>query len=625
MVFGSIEYMKSVVLLALASLAAAASAEITYRVQVLPDRGTLHVTMTVPHTERGAKLQLPNWGPGGYVIRNGAANLKNLVAHDTGGGTLSISTDVAPVLKRYQDGAEWKEATNPITTYTVAPSSSTVVEYDISNPPVAGAVHWGGPQTYLYEVNRKKEKCRLEIQAPAYWMAFTGLDAIDLGHPPILNDRISAPGFFFTAPDYDTLADNPVSIGTIGEGLLVDKYMTLGRPHYIVMRGEAKSKIDRAKLLQACKFVSDSENDFFGNKPPYHQYVWHFAVNGAADGAGGLEHLSSTQITLAAGLGPRAQSVLAHEFFHLWNVKRIRSFPLGPFDYTRLPETGALWWLEGVTDYYGFTIPHRYGWIDDASYFKTAASNLQLVQRNPAFKEVSANEASMRVGEANSGRGNSNGYKISYYNLGWLAGMCLDLDLRARTGGKRSLDDIEHALWDLCKDGKPGFQEGEIRRQYVRFGGDGAMYDRIVMQPAMPVEDCLAKAGLRAVVTQEPYVDWGFGWGGFPGATSLPVNNIHGVAIGKLQEGDVLVAVNGKALEGDNARTLGASMTAASSAFAAGTPFTVTVLRGGSKTDVTITPVGATRPLYTIERDPAASPAARAVADGWLAQKALKP
>ncbi|MFX9154051.1 hypothetical protein ABTN53_19490, partial [Acinetobacter baumannii] len=73
----------------------------------------------------------------------------------------------------------------------------------------------------------------------------------------------------------------------------------------------------------------------------------------------------------------------------------------------------------------------------------------------------------MRVAEASQGKGNSNGYEISYYNLGWLAGMCLDIEMRAKTGNKRSLDDVEHALWDECKNDKPGFEEGEIRRLYV--------------------------------------------------------------------------------------------------------------------------------------------------------------
>ncbi len=616
------------------ALASAAGAEITYRVEVLPDTSTLHVVMHLPRTEHGCHLQIPNWGPGGYVIRDGSKAIHNLSATDEKGQPLALTPNVEGVVKKYQDGAEWKQTVNPVTTWSVVPAKETNVEYDVTVAPVDGAMSWSGPSTYLYEVDRRKETCKLGVVVPQGWQAYAGLDEIPVGNiksfwpgrifvGPAPDRFERTVNFAYTAKDYDTFADNPFTVGG-ADGLIVDTYFTLGKPHYIVMRGKAKSKVDRAKLIKACKFVSDVENDFFGNRPPYNKYVWHFAVNDAADGAGGLEHLSSTQITLAQGVGPRAVSVLAHEFFHLWNVKRIRSLPLGPFDYTRLPETGAIWWLEGVTDYYAFTLLHRYGWTDDESYFKTAASNFQIVQRNPAHAEVSPNEASMRVGEPNNGHGNSNGYRISYYNLGWLAGMCLDIDLRVKTGNKHTLDDIEHALWDLCKNGKPGFAEDEIRKQYVRFGGDGATFDRIVMQPNMPVEEILAKAGLRAVSAQESYVDLGFGWGGPPGGTGLPVNNVHGPAEGKLQTGDGIVAVNGTALTGDTGRALAASMAAATANLKGGTAFKVTVKRGDQTVDVEITPVTANRSIYTVERQPAATAEQKKLADAWLSQRALR-
>ncbi len=591
-------------------LAATASAEIDYRVNLLPSPGTLHVIIHLSHSEKGTRLQLPNWGPGGYVIRDASKSVQSLKATDGQGNVLAIDMQVEHATKKYQDGTEMKVVENPITTWTVAPAKDTIVEYDINSAPVDGTMHYSGPSTYLYAVDRRKEKCKLELGLPAGWAAYLGLDEAGTNA--------------FTAKDYDTLADNPVTAGG-ADGLTVDSYLSRGKTHWIVMRGVARAKVDRANLLKACKFVSDSETDFFGAKAPYNKYIWHFSVNDAADGAGGLEHLSSTQISLAAGVGPRAVSVLAHEFFHLWNVKRIRSAPLGPFDYTKLPQTGAIWWLEGVTDYYAYTILHRYGWTDDNAYFATASSNMQIVARNPAHLQVSPNDSSMRVDESNGGHGNSNGYLISYYNLGWIAGMSLDLELRSRTGGKHTLDDVELALWDMCKDGKPGFAEGEIRKQYVRFGGDGATYDRIVMQPNMPVAEALAKAGLQVVTKSESYVEIGFAAGGGPGSTGLSVNTVRGPAEGKLKTRDQILAVNGTALVGDNGRALASSFAVATRDAVAGKVIKLTIKRGDETMEVEVTPTTASREVITLDRVANPTPEQKKLADAWLARKSPRP
>ncbi len=585
-----------------------AFADVHYKVSVLPDAGMLHISMHLTGTNRGSQFQMPNWAPGAYFLNENFKAVKNLKALDADGNPLDIAQEIVSIKKTYRDGLADKVFEIPVCTWKVKPTKSLTVEYDIAQKPVDGAVHWGGPTTYLYETGHRLEKCVLELQLPQGWTPYLGLTETKPGSN------------VFTAKTYDVLADNPVSTGE----LTVDHYESRGKTHWIVMRGAARTKVDRVNLLNACKFVSDTETDFFGASAPYDKYVWHFAVMDSPDGAGGLEHLSSTQISLAAGVGPRAKSVLAHEFFHLWNVKRIRSKPLGPFDYTKLPETGALWWLEGVTDYYAFTLPHRYGGNDDASYFSTIASNLQIIRNNPAHKLVGPNEASLRVDEANGGRGNSNGYLMSYYNLGWLAGLCLDIEIRSATNGKKSLDDVEHALWELCRNDKPGFEEDEIRRQTIRMGGPemGAVYDRIVMKAdGMAMEDTLAKVGLKVVVKPEQYVDLGIGFGGFPGATALVVNAVRASAEGKVQVGDKILAVNGKALAGDNVRAMAADMTKVTKDVLAGTPIKLTIMRGDAKMDVEISPATLTRDIYSIAPESTATEGQLKLRQAWLAQK----
>ena len=309
---------------------------------------------------------------------------------------------------------------------------------------------------------------------------------------------------------YDVLADNPVTWGDY----TLDTYKSYGKTHYIAYRGIPKKDVDRAYVMKACKFISDMEGDFFGGGVPYDRYVWHFSVNDAPDGAGGLEHLSSTQISLASGVGPGAVSVLSHEFFHLWNVKRIRSKILGPFDYTTQPQTGALWWLEGVTDYYAHTLLGRYGWYGKnerspdpiSKLYADAVQNLTAVRARQARLDVSPYESSYRVRDAANGRGNSQGYQVSYYDTGWLCGLVLDIEMLDQTSGKHSLDDVELALWEQCKDDNPGFEERDIRRHLVAFGGYslGTFYDDVIMKPGeLPVEKQLAKIGKELLTVDE--------------------------------------------------------------------------------------------------------------------------
>jgi predicted metalloprotease with PDZ domain len=343
-------------------------------------------------------------------------------------------------------------------------------------------VHYGGPSVYLYVVGRKQERCRLDLAVPENWQVAVSLKPA--GRQAGLRR--------FEAKDYDVLADCPVTMGEFPE----ERYVEGGQEYRLAFRGPAKDQIDRQRAVRICRFITRAETDFFGGAP-LDRYVWHIWANEGRDGAGGLEHATSSQIFLTTGEGPRALAGLAHEFFHLWNVKRIRSKVLGPFDYTRLPQTGALWWLEGVTDYYAQLLPYRSGAWGRDRFLADAMTQIRAVRSNPARLEVSPYDASYRIPEAVNSF--SSGYRVNYYRTGWVLGIMFDIELRARSNGRRSLDDVERALWRLCKDDQPGFEEDEIRRQLIRFGGEsmGNLYDQWVLKPGeLPVEQQLGRVGL---------------------------------------------------------------------------------------------------------------------------------
>jgi predicted metalloprotease with PDZ domain len=583
--------------------AACATAEIDYHVKVNPTEHRFEVTMTVPVSTAGAlNVQIPNWAPGAYFLRDGGQSVQDLSVTDASGAALTVT---------HPAGNTWSIA-------ATAPGAVKIKYWTATRGGGFGGgggrgaaddsyIQLSGPSVYMYVVDRKKERCKVTFDVPAGWPCLVGLDAT------------SGPANTYTAPTYDVLADNPMSTGQVD----VETYTLRGKTHTIVLEGAGKTLIDKALILKDCRFVSAAETDFWGGAP-YHKYVWHFIVTPHGRGGGGLEHLSSTQITLSSDLTSGMISLLAHEYFHLWNVKRVRSSVLGPFDYNVLPKTGALWWLEGVTDYYASLLPYRYGaWTRD-QFYGEILQNMRAIQNNPARLTVSANDASLRVGEANGGRGNSNGYQISYYNLGWLCGLCLDTEIRAQTNGKHSLDDVAHALFNECKNDKPGFQEGEIRKLCVKFGGPalGPFYDSVVNQPGeKPIAEQLRKMGLKLDTRDEAYTEVGFNATPSFGSGAIGVGTVRGPAAGKLETGDVITSVNGASLEGKDLRDgMGLVQTAITGA-KVGTPIALSVKRGGSEVKVTIDPVAATRPIHTVTIDPAATPSQKALGEAWLSTK----
>ncbi|RZJ37606.1 MAG: hypothetical protein EON87_21980, partial [Brevundimonas sp.] len=249
-----------------AGLAPAAFATIDYTVKPLD--GELEIKMAF-EANGPTTLKMPNWAPGSYSYSYPGKAVK--------GETAFAGTLASPLTKEGDN--TWKlDARGPVT-----------VTYRVPAPLSDGTIHYSGPSTYLYVDGRKAEDVRLTFHIPKTFMIAVGLNPVGG------NDRR------YTAPTYDVLADNPVTMGAF----LMDRYTVRGKPHFIAMRGVAKKNVDRKYLIKACKFISEMQGDYFGDLP-YDRYVWHFAVNDRPDGAGGLEHLSSTQISLASGVGPRA-------------------------------------------------------------------------------------------------------------------------------------------------------------------------------------------------------------------------------------------------------------------------------------------------------------------------------
>jgi predicted metalloprotease with PDZ domain len=547
--------------------AAPARAEVRYEVEPNGDRSRIKVTMRFEAAPGPLELQMPNWSPGDYELKLHGKKVADLHGRDSAG---------TPVAFDHAADNSWKAL--------VAKSGEVTVDYTVPAKFEEGALHYSGPGSYLYVVGRKEEPCHLTLVLPPDWKVAVGLD-------PEGESEIE-----YEAPDYDVLADNPVTAGEF-----VDlHYTSHGKPITIALRGALRGALEPQKIVELLQRISDVEGDFFGDLP-FHKYVWHIALSPMEDGGGGLEHLSSTQIVLAKGVGPGARRVCAHEFFHLWNVKRIRPKALGPFDYTRLPRTGALWWMEGVTDYYASLLLLRSGLGSEEQFRKELADNANALLSNPARLEVSPAESSLRAGEANDGRGKGDGWRISFYNAGWLAAACLDLELRAETGGRKTLDDVERALWEICKGG-PGFEEDEIEKQYLRAGGSKEFFESVVTKPGeLPLDRELERVGLHLERRSIASVDKGFNCSYTSGSPDVSADDVSPFAAAAgLAANDLILEVNGRPVVGKTMQETVANMVAAIGTVRAGDKLELKVRHENVEKAVSLTAVEASRPVFSV-------------------------
>lgn len=577
---------------------------ISYEVKSLAKEKSFQVLMEIPKIkDLTVRLQIPVWSPGAYAVGNYAASIADITATDTQGKSLRVF---------HPEPNTWDVAANGAKTIRV---SYTVKNSDLEDVDgVPKRAHIRGPRTYLYVVGRKAEPVTLSVVPPPnakVWKIAVGLEGAKVsGESP--QGAAAAAKFRYTASSYDVLADAPVEMGDYVE----DSFTSGGKIHQVVLYGNY-ANIDRAKLVEYCRRVADYQTAFFGDAPFPH-YVFMFrAAGGPGGGAGGLEHLSSTEIGISGTVGDVVRSVIAHEYFHLWNVKRIRPFVLGPFDYVSPPRTANLWWSEGVTSYYGDLLSRRSGINTDAEYFKHLADTITELQNTPGRLTISADEASMRVWDG--GFGGFGG--LSYYTKGELVGLCLDLEIRKQTQNRKSLDDVMKSLYTQVKRGNgPGFAEDDIKATVNRISGQdlSEFYDIAARSTEeLPLAKCLSYAGLTLAPAAEPRMVTDLGMTTTLDRETRTLRILAVVPSGAadaagLKVDDRIVAINGQAdlLQMNQLRRT-----------APGTKLPLTVQRGNEKLDIEYTVGSRPFTVYQLTIDPNATPEQNQLRQAWLGGK----
>jgi predicted metalloprotease with PDZ domain len=403
----------------LALVANAASATIRYTVSVEhPERHIFHVTMEIPDVSGELILQMPAWNAL-YQIRDFSAHVREVEAF--------AGANQAAVEKL--DKLTWRVAGNGTITLRYATywdepgpfAAQLNSEHAFINPAMM----------LLYVPSRRPEEVKLDLNdIPGGWIAAAALPELD-------ESMSGAHVIEFSAPSYDAMADAPIETGKFEE---FDLPGITPRVSVVVHGDKWKKKDLSDSLRRICAYELKLMEG-----APYEHYTFIFHVGKAAGGAGGgMEHANSTAISVRSE--EEIPNVSAHEFFHLWNVKRIRPATLEPVDYTKEQYTRALWFAEGVTNTYAsYTLARTQLWSKEQFYLDLSQQVSDLEGR-PANRWQSAEESSLDAWLEKYPLYNRAEASVSYYAKGQVLGVLLDIVIRDRTDNQKSLDDVLRAM-----------------------------------------------------------------------------------------------------------------------------------------------------------------------------------
>ena len=459
-----------------------------------PEAHLFEVTCKVDDPDpQGQRFALPAWIPGSYLIRDFA---RNVVAVRAQSGRRSV-----PITKL--DKHTWAVApVEDALTVTLQ-----VYAWDLS---VRGAhldtshAFFNGPSVFLRPLGKEARPCEVEILPPRgaryrSWRVATAMR------------RKRAPAFgvgLYRAASYDELIDHPVEMGSF----TLATFEASGVRHDVAITGRHDADLQRlcADLRRLC----DSHIRLFDKPAPVDRYV--FLITAVGEGYGGLEHGASTALLCSrddlpqGGMREATQGyrtflgLCSHEYFHTWNVKRIRPAAFTPYDLERENYTRLLWAFEGITSYYDDLQLVRSGLISETDYLEILGRNITSLLRTAGRMKQTVEEASFdawikyyRPDE------NSPNAQVSYYLKGSLVALCLDLLIRRHTRGRKSLDDVMRRLWERHGETGLGVPEDGIEKLAAQVAGASlrAFFDQALRSTEdLPLRQLLATVGVTMVL-----------------------------------------------------------------------------------------------------------------------------
>lgn len=510
-----------------------ATATIHYRISLKePEQHSFQVTMTIPHPANGMTIAIPAWNAL-YQVRDFAYRIRDVEASSSSeSGTPSEKLPIRKVDKQsWEIRAASGSNSGSLPSWTVRYS----IVWDDSGPfnSQLNAKHAfiNFAEVLMYVPSRRDEDTAVEFEdVPAGWHAAAEL------RPG------SAPNSFL-ASSYDTLVDAPVEIGKFEEF----EFDEGGARFRVVVDAKGWR---RDRLEDALRHITSYEMKLMGG-PPFHEYTFFFHIGPYPEvGGGGMEHANCTAI--GSGSVEGASAIAAHEFFHVWNVKRIRPQTLEPMDFTKEQYTRALWFAEGVTSTYAAYTLERSGLWPKEKFYADLAAQISDLDSRPARLWQSVEESSLDAWLEKYDEYRQPDRSISYYNKGQIVGEMLDLAIRNATDNRKSLDDVMRRMNDEYAYKAKFYDDSNGVRAAAEEVAGTSLADffqhYVAGTDEIPYDKFLDAAGLEIKMELHKTSDLGFWIGRAPGS----VVAVSQVAPGSSAEtagllpGDVLLQVNGE-------------------------------------------------------------------------------
>ncbi|MEO8682708.1 MAG: hypothetical protein ABI665_26910 [Vicinamibacterales bacterium] len=407
-----------------------------------PETQMAEIEAIVPTDGRATiDLMMAAWSPGFYRVENYATRVSNFSARGPDGVSLAVDR---PTDNR------WRITTGGRARITIA-YKLTCKERSVST----NWVHtdfgvFTGPATFITLVENVKRPHEVRLTLPAAWSrSASGLPA-----PP------GGGANAYRAPDFEMLADSPILAGNLG----VEEFTVDGKRHQVVSAGEVGTWDARRAAADLQNIVTETRR-FWGFELPYQQYAFLLMFR---QGGGGLEHKDSALVTSSPTMGGSAEAyrrwlgLMSHEYFHAFNVKRLRPVELGPFDFEHAPTTTSLWFSEGVTSYYGNLMLRRAGLGDNAEQLASLSSQIGQLQKSPGRLLQTLEQSSAEVWNNSLSGVNAAPTTVSYYGKGLIVGFLLDAHIRHTTNDQKSFDDVMRLAYSRF-GGERGFTADQLR------------------------------------------------------------------------------------------------------------------------------------------------------------------
>lgn len=417
--------------------------EIHYQVAMSqPESHLFEVTLKVKGWDAPTlDLKMPVWTPGSYLVREYARHVQDFCA------TAQQPLSWHKISKNHWQVETTDQADEVTVQYRVFANELTVRTNHLD----ATHGYFNGAALFFYIPEFQNHPIRVTIQPPrSEWRIATAL-------PSVLDQANT-----FEAADFDTLVDSPFEIGQHQ----LYEFEVLGKPHQFAIWGQGNANPEQ--IIADTQKIIQTEAELFGGLP-YNHYL--FLLHLSAQNFGGLEHKNSCSLIYSRfSFQPqesyyRFVQLVAHEFFHLWNVKRIRPKALEVFDYDGENYTPSLWFSEGTTSYYDLLLPLRAEIYDAQLYLKALSKEITRFLTTPGRNVQPLSESSFDAWIKLYRRdANSDNSQISYYLKGEMVSLLLDLLIREKHNNQRSLDDVLRQLWQEFGQPEIGFTPDQLQQ-----------------------------------------------------------------------------------------------------------------------------------------------------------------